>query len=72
MTEYLSNDRDDELWRNGCEPVEEFLRTERVLSVFSRASESLESMRWLNVLEQEFQQQYNAAPGPFEAPRSLQ
>ncbi len=48
MTEYLCEDEVPS-------PVEEFLRTERELSLLCREAESIESMRWLMMLEQELQ-----------------
>jgi hypothetical protein len=68
MQEYLCDDGDSELWCNDCPPVEEFLRTERELSAFSRASESFESMRWIHVLEQEFQHQFQMARRSSDTP----
>ncbi len=48
MIEYLHEDENPS-------PVEEFLRTERELSLLCREAESIESMRWLMMLEQELQ-----------------
>ncbi len=48
MTEYLCGDQ-------VLPSVEEFLRTERELSLLCREAESFEAMRWLMMLEQELQ-----------------
>ncbi len=48
MTEYLCEDE-------GLPSVEEFLRTERELSLLCREAESFEAMRWLVTYEQELQ-----------------
>jgi hypothetical protein len=46
MTEYRCEDEIPS-------PVDEFLRTERELSLLCREAESFEAMRWLMMLEQE-------------------
>jgi hypothetical protein len=46
MTEYRCEDKIPS-------PVDEFLRTERELSLLCREAESFEAMRWLMMLEQE-------------------